>query len=378
MEQPRAIVLGTGVIGRVHIDALRRNNVDIVSVVASSEARSIAAAADFGVPRGDPDVATALRATSPDVVHVCTPDTYHLEHAGMALDAGAHVVCEKPLTTDAGSAGELYRRAADSGRVHAICFNNRFYTLVQELAARRRLGTLDRVMLVRASVADDTFWLETDWDWRLLPEMGGPTIVTSTTGSHLLDLTSFLIGSRVVAVCADFLTAHDIRKRPRPDGGMDDYHAPGEDVSNLLVHWENGARGVLSLSHVAVGHPYRIRVEIDATAMGVSWDSERPNELWLGHRTEPNEIVLPDPRQATEEGGRFMDNPGAYREGFGDTFRLLFREVYRAVADGGQPDAPTFPTFQDGYGIQIVHDAALQSFQERRWVDVDWSAFDGN
>ena len=117
VERPRAIVLGTGVIGRVHIDALRRNNVDIVSVVASSEARSIAAAAEFGVPRGDPDLATALRATNPDAVHVCTPDTYHLEHAGASLDAGAHVVCEKPLTTDAGSAGDLYRRAADSGRV---------------------------------------------------------------------------------------------------------------------------------------------------------------------------------------------------------------------------------------------------------------------
>ena len=149
MERPRAIVLGTGVIGRVHIDALRRNNVDIVSVVASSEARSIAAAEAFGVPRGDPDLATALGATNPDVVHICTPDAYHLKQARMALDAGVHVVCEKPLTTDAGSAGELYRRAVESGRVHAICFNNRFYTLVQELAARRRLGTLDRVMLVR-------------------------------------------------------------------------------------------------------------------------------------------------------------------------------------------------------------------------------------
>ncbi len=377
MERPRAVVLGTGVIGRVHIDALRRNNVEIVSLVASNEPRSIAAAAEFGVERGDPDLATALSATSPDVVHVCTPDIYHLDQASQALDAGANVVCEKPLTTDAGSAGQLYQRAEASGRVHAICFNNRFYTLMQEMAARRRLGSLDRVFLVRASVADDTFWLDTDWDWRLMPEMGGPTIVTSTTGSHLLDLTSFVIGSRVVAVCADFLTAHEARKRPQPDGGTEDYHAEGEDVSNLLVHWANGARGVLSLSHVAVGHPYRLRVEIDASRMGVSWDSERPNELWLGHRTEPNEVVVPDPRQATEEGKHFMDNPGAYREGFADTFRLLFREVYTAINNGGPAgESPTFPTFRDGYAVQVVHDAALTSARERRWVDVDWSAFD--
>ena len=378
MERPRAVVMGTGVIGRVHIDALRRNNVDIVSVVASSEARSIVAAAELGIERGDPDLATALSSTSPDVVHICTPDAYHLEHAGLALNAGIHVVCEKPLTTDADSASELYRQADAAGCIHAICFNNRFYTLIQELTARRRLGALDRMFLVRASVADDTFWLETDWDWRLLPEMGGPTIVTSTTGSHLLDLTSFLIGSRVAAVCADFLTAHDARTRLRADGGTEKYRAEGEDVSNLLVHWENGTRGVLSLSHVAVGHPYRLRVEIDASRMGASWDSERPNELWLGHRTEPNEVVVPDPRQATDEGRHFMDNPGAYREGFSDTFRLLFREVYAAVAQGSPGNPPTFPTFRDGYAIQLVHDSALRSARERRWIDVDWTSFDAH
>jgi len=378
VKRLRAVVLGTGVIGRVHIDALRRNQIEVVSVVASTEARSITAAHELGVDRGDPDMATAIRMTAPDVVHICTPDAYHFDHVTEALKAGKHVVCEKPLTTDAESAGVLYHHAKDSGQVHAICFNNRFYTLMQELAARRRMGALGQMFLVRASVADDTFWLETDWDWRLLPEMGGPSIVTSTTGSHLLDLTSFLVGSHVIAVCADFLTAHTYRKRPGPDGRTADYRTEGEEVSNILVHWANGTRGVLSLSHVAVGHPYRLRVEIDAASMGTSWDSERPNELWLGHRTEPNEVMVPDARQATAEGARFMENPGAYREGFSDTFRLLFREVYASVAHGDPAkESPTFPTFRDGYAVQIVHDAILVSARERRWVDVDWSPFHG-
>ena len=377
MERPRAIVLGTGVIGRVHIDALRRNNVDIVSLVASTEARSVAAAADFGVPRGDPDLTTARRETNPDVVHVCTPDTLHLEQASEALDAGAHVVCEKPLTTDAGSAGELYRRAADSGRVHAICFNNRFYTLVQELAARRRLGALDRVMLVRASVADDTFWLETDWDWRLVPEMGGPTIVTSTTGSHLLDLIMFLLDARPTALCATFGTAYLDRRPPDADASGSGISAgsAGDDVAGFLVRFSDGTQAVLSLSHAAAGHPYRVQVEIDAEKAGVSWDSERPNELWIGHRDEPNELLVADARHMRPAARRFVEKAGAYREGFDETFRLLFREVYAHIAVGNDAPAP-YPTFRDGHRQLVVHEAIRTSVAERCWVDLDWSDFD--
>ncbi len=376
-ERRRAIVIGAGTIGRIHIDALRRNNIELASIVNLTPERSLAGAEQFGAERGDPDLATALRHAGADTLHVCTPDTTHFDFTAQALKAGLNVVCEKPLTADAPSAGELYRIAADSGAVHAICFNNRYYTLLQELASLRRGGAFDRIFLVRASVADDTFWLESDWDWRLMPEHGGSTIVTSVTGSHLMDLTSFVIGSRIVSVCADFLTAHDVRKRPLDDGTTEDYRAEGEDVSNILVHFANGAHGVLSLSHVAVGHPYRVRVEIDASKAGASWDGERPNELWIGHRYEPNQVISPDARQATEDGRKYMENPGAFREGFSDTFRLLFRDVYRQSGlEPSEREAPDFPTFRDGYAIQIVHDAALQSARERRWVDVDWTAFD--
>lgn len=361
-------MVGVGTIGRIHIDALRRNGVDVVSLVASSEARSTELANKFGVPRGDPTLASAIAEADPDVVHICTPNAYHYEMAREALTAGKHVVCEKPLTLRTRDAADLRARAAGDGLVHAVCFNNRFYPLVQELAARRRTGKLGQVFVVRASVVDDSLWAKPDTDWRLDPAIGGMSLVTSTTGSHLLDLTSFIVGSRVAAVCADFATAYPSRRKGNGQAG-------GEEIANLLVRFESGARGALSMSHMAAGHPYRVGIEIDAAECGASWHSERPNELWIGHRDRPNEVMLPDPQQASSGAETYFENPSAYREGFSDTFRLLFREVYGQVGLGVEERAePAYPTFAAGHAGLIVHDAIMRSVAKDRWSEVDWGS----
>ncbi len=364
----RAVVVGVGMIGRIHINALRRSGVEVVSVVASSAVRGAAAAAEFRVPRGDPDLATALAGADPDVVHICAPNREHYAMARAALAAGKHVVCEKPLTMLPAEAAELRARAADAGLVNAVCFNNRFYPLVQELAARQRSGSLGSVFAVRASIVDDSLWHESDTDWRLDPAIGGPSVVATTTGSHLVDLTSFILGDRVAAVCADFHTAYPARAAAAAGPG-------GEEIANLLVRFESGARGALSMSHMAVGHPYRLAVEIDAAEAGAGWNSEHPNELLIGHRARANEIVTPDPREASDAARGFFENPGAYREGFSETFRLLFREIYRDVGRApAECGEPTYPTFAAGHAGLIVHDAIMRSVRDAGWAEVDWTA----
>ena len=151
----------------------------------------------------------------------------------------------------------------------------------------------------------------------------------------------------------------------------------GEEVANLLVRYESGARGVLSLSHVAAGHPYRVQFEIDASECGVGWDSEAPNELWIGHRGRPNELVIPDARQLDPAVGTYADATGAFREGFSNTFEMLFRHVYAQIgrSSDGRPE-PDYPTFKDGYAGLLVHEAVMQSAREQCWIEVDWSALD--
>ena len=377
MQPPiRAAVIGPGTIGRIHIDALRRNGVEVVSVVASTLERARTAAADLRVPHADASLAAALDRDI-DAVHICAPNALHRELVLEALQHHRHVVCEKPLGIEVAEAAELEAAARAAGVVHAVCFNNRFYPLIQEIAARRREGLLGRTFLVRASIADDTLWSRGDWDWRLDPAIGGPTVVTSTTGSHLLDLLMFLLGERPIALCAAFGTAHIDRQPPGSDN-----HQPmiaagsaGDDLAGILAQFSDGTEAVLSLSHVAAGHPYRVQVEIDAELAGVSWDSERPNDLWIGHRDEPNELLVADARHMRPDARRFVERAGAYREGFDETFRLLFREIYAHIGSAG-PATASHPTFSDGHRQVLVHEAIRTSAAERRWVDLDWSHFD--
>ena len=368
-RRPRAIVVGVGTIGRVHIDALRRNNVEVVSVVASSAERSAEAAEEFGLPRGDPDLETAIAEAGADGVHICAPNDRHYDLARTALAAGLHVICEKPLTLTARDAADLRGHAEAGDLVNAVCFNNRFYPLVHEVEARARADGLGRVFMVRASIVDDSLWKEADFDWRIDPAIGGQSLVTSTTGSHLLDLTSFVIGSRVTSVCADFGLMYPDRARSQNGVG-------GEEIANIMVRYESGALGALSLSSMAAGHPYRVKFELDASGYGVSWDSERPGELWIGHREKPNEVVIPDGRQMSAGSERYLDMPGAYREGFSDTFRMFFGRVYRDIArrpeERGEAD---YPTFAAGHAGLIVHEAIMESVTQKRWADVDWGAF---
>lgn len=373
----RAAVVGPGTIGRIHVDALRRNGVEVVSVVASTVERARAAADTLRVPHADESLDAALH-RGLDTVHICAPNALHRELVLQALQHNVHVICEKPLGINVAEADELSTAARDAGVVHAVCFNNRFYPLVQEIAARRRESLLGRTFLVRASIADDTLWQRSDWDWRLDPSVGGPTVVTSTTGSHLVDLVMFLLGDRPAAVCATFGTAH-VDRRPPTSNDSEPRVPPGsyrDDLAGFLVRFTNGTQAVLSLSHVAAGHPYRVKVEIDAELAGVSWDSERPNELWIGHRDEPNELLVADPRHMRSDAQRFVAKAGAYREGFDETFRLLFRDVYAHIAGGNDVPAP-YPTFTDGHRQLVVHEAIQTSVAEHRWVDLNWSDFDG-
>ena len=350
---------------------------EVVSVVASTPGRAQAAAANLRIPHADASLAAALDRAI-DAVHICAPNAFHRELVLEALEHKVHVVCEKPLGITVAEAAELEAAARAAGVVHAVCFNNRFYPLVQEIAARRREGLLGRAFLVRASIADDTLWHRDDWDWRLDPSIGGPTVVSSTTGSHLLDLVIFLLGARPTALCASFGTAHVNRQPPGPQDQkpMIPTGSAADDLAGLLVRFCDGTQAVLSLSHVAAGHPYRVRVEIDAEQAGVSWDSERPNELWIGHRDEPNELLVADARHMRPDAQRFVQKAGAYREGFDETFRLLFRDVYLHVASASESPDASHPTFTDGHRQLVVHEAIRTSAAELRWVDLDWSGFD--
>jgi predicted dehydrogenase len=285
------------------------------------------------------------------------------------LAAGKHVVCEKPLALTSAESAELAELARAAGVVHCTNFNLRFYPVVQHARTLLRDGALGDVWNVHGGYLQDWLAQPTDWNWRLEPEKGGELRAVADIGSHWLDLVEFVTGLRVIELCADLATVIPVRQRPTgevetfaaaADVERVDAHMATEDLGNVLLRFEGGARGSLVISQVSTGRRNSLRFEIDGSAGAIAWDGERNEELWLGHRDRPNEVLLRDP------GMPHTGMPAGHAEGYADTFRELYRAVYDAV--GGAP--ADFPTFEDGHRSQLLGEAIALSNRDRRWIAV--------
>jgi predicted dehydrogenase len=366
----KAAVVGTGFIGVVHVEALRRLGVEVTGIVGSSPERAAEKARAAALPDPYPSFEAMLEDPAVDVVHLTTPNHLHYPQVREALAAGKHVVCEKPLAMTSEETGELLRLAEESGLVHAVNFNIRYYAQNQEARTRVQAGEIGDVRLISGGYLQDWLLLDTDWNWRLDPAAGGSLRAVGDIGSHWLDLVTYITGRHVEAVMADLTTFIAVRKQPTgpvetfsgaAEGETVDTAMETEDTAGILLRLTGGARAVATISQVSAGRKNRLHWEIDGSQSALAWHSEAPEELWIGHRGRPNELLL------NERG----DYPPGHAEGFPDTFKRLYRNVYRAVASGGPPEAPDYPTFADGHEEALIADAVARSHAEQRWVQLD-------
>ncbi len=368
IREIKAAVVGTGFIGVVHVEALRRLGVEVTGIVGSSPERAAEKARAAALPAPYPSFEAMLADPAVDVVHLTTPNHLHFEQVRAVLGAGKHVVCEKPLAMNSDETGELLKLAEDSGLVHAVNFNIRFYAQNQEARGRVERGEIGDVRLISGGYLQDWLLYDTDWNWRLDPAAGGSLRAVGDIGSHWIDLVTFLTGRHVEAVMADLTTFVGVRKQPigpvetftASAGETVDTQMETEDTAGILLRLTGGARAVVTISQVSAGRKNRLSWEIDGSEAALAWHSEAPEELWIGHRGRPNELLL------SERG----DYPPGHAEGFPDTFKRLYRAVYSAVAAGGPPDEPGYPTFADGHEEALIGDAVARSHAEQRWVNV--------
>ena len=372
----RAAVVGTGFVGLLHVDALRRLGVEVVGVVGSSPER---ARAKPGLPPAFESFGAMLADERVDVVHLATPNHLHHPQAKAVLAAGKHCVCEKPLALTSEQSAELVELAEASGLVHATNFNIRFYPQVQQACAVARADDLGALWNVHGGYLQDWLLLPTDWNWRLDPAQGGALRAVGDIGSHWLDLVEFVTGLRVTEVVADLATTIPVRRRPRgevetfaaaADVEREDVPMATEDLANVLLRFDTGARGSLVVSQVSAGRRNSLRVELDGASGALAWDSERAEELWLGRRGGANETLLRDPALLAPEAARLTALPAGHAEGYADTFRELYRAVYAAVDAGRPPVEPDYPTFAAGHRANVLGDAIDRSSRERSWVEV--------
>ena len=375
-----AAVIGTGFIGTVHVEQLRRIGVDVRGVLGSTPERGAARAEALSVPRAYTSLDDILSDPSVDVVHVTSPNHLHVPQAAAILAAGKHVVCEKPLAMTAAESATLVTEADASGLVNGVNFNIRFYPLHQHMRERVAAGDLGEVRFVTGHYFQDWLLLDTDWNWRLEPDQGGALRAVGDIGSHWLDLVSFITGQSIVAVMADLATF--VTTRRRPTGPVESFSTERstdtiarsigtEDVAMILLRFANGARGSVVLSQISAGRKNSLQWEIDGSVAAAAWDSEMPDHLWLGHRDRPNELLLRNPALMGPAGRAAAALPGGHVEGFGDTFGALFRAIYADVLAGRPSPDPPYATFAAGHDEMLVNDAIARSARDGRWVNVD-------
>jgi predicted dehydrogenase len=381
----KAGIIGTGFIGPVHVEAARRlGNVEFVALAEANQDLADAKASELAIPKAYGDYKALLADDEVQVIHNCTPNHLHFAVNRDILAAGKHVISEKPLAMNTTESSELVRLAEASGLIHAVDFNYRFYPLVQHARAMVKAGEVGDIYALHGSYLQDWLFLNTDWNWRLQPEMSGDSRAIADIGSHWCDLLQFITGQTITRVMGDLQTIHKTRMKPKKTvetyagkvlqpSDYDPQEINTEDYASVLFELSGGAHGVVTVSQVSAGRKNRLSFELDGSKCALSWDQESPNEMWIGHRSKANELLMKDPSLLHESAREYAHYPGGHPEAYPDGPKNLFRNVYRVVAAGdGMPDDPDFSTFVDGHKEVAICEAVLASNQEGRWVDVQY------
>ncbi len=380
MARIKTALIGTGFMGKVHAEAIRRlGNVEIAAVASIDDQLAKTFGDSIGVANTTGNYKTVLANPEIQAVHVLTPNALHYPICKEALKAGKNVVCEKPFTVTAAQAQDLVDLASKTGLANCLEHNLRYYPVVQQVRRMIEAGDLGDVLIVQGTYSQDWLLYETDWNWRIETKDNGQLRAVGDIGSHWMDLIQHVTGLSIKSLCADLATFHKTRKRPKTAvetfAGKTltpaDYESVAidtEDFGAILVHLGERARGAFTVSQMSAGRKNMFTFDIYGTKAGVSWNQERPDELWIGHRNSPNQLIVKDPSLLYPQAAGYADLPGGHSEGYDDTHKQVFKRFYARVADSAAPIE--YPTFSDGlHGMKLL-ETVLESSKARGWVDV--------
>jgi predicted dehydrogenase len=381
-EAVRVAVIGAGFAGGSHVEALRRvPGVEVAALAGSSEERARAAADRLGVPAATGDYRTLLDDASIGAVHNCTPNDIHHEVTAAALEAGKHVLAEKPLAMESRQTADLVARAARAGTVTGVCFNYRHYPLVAEARAMLADGRAGRPHLIRGAYLQDWLLEPSDWNWRLQSDRSGASRAVGDIGSHWMDLLQHVTGRRIARLYARLGRLHE--ERLRPPGPSQTFGRAAaaeaervpvdtEDFATVLFELDDGCPGVFTVSQVTPGSRNRLTFEIDAGGVSLAWDQEHPNELRIGRRDRPNEELVRDPALLSPGAAALAHYPGGHQEGWPDGLKNLLLDFYAGVDahDRGIERETSVATFADAHRVMCAVEAILDSHRSDRWVTV--------
>ena len=366
-------LVGPGFIAAHHIDAVRRlGNVAVVGIAGSSLASAQKRARELGVGRAYADYHALLADPAIQVVHNTTPNHLHREVSLAALRAGKHVISDKPLASNLRESRELHEAARDAGVAHVVTFNYRGHALVQQARAMIAKGKLGAPVFVHGCYLQDWLTDDTTYSWRLDPKRGGASSALGDIGSHWCDLAEHVTGARITAVLADLHTAVPVRHvatvptrafAKAKAATRREVRITSEDTASVLLRFDNGARGCVTVGQVLPGHKNDLQLEVNGRLASLAWRQENPNALWIGHHDRANAVLSRDPALLDPAARGYAHLPAGHPEAWSDAFRNLIADAYAWIRKGGtaQTKPAALPTFADGYRNALVIDAMLKS-----------------
>ncbi|WP_127932331.1 Gfo/Idh/MocA family protein [Nonomuraea polychroma] len=354
-DGPRIGIIGTGFMGRVHARAARLAGATIAGVAGSRPEK--ARQAGLGPAKVFSSADELIESGEIDLVHICTPNHLHAPLALKALSAGLAVICEKPLAMDAATATLMAGRAAEAGLVATVPFVYRFHAMVREARQRIARGDVGRVSLIQGSYLQDWLLRPDDDNWRVDPELGGPSRTFADIGSHWCDLAEFVTADRIVSVCAQTAVVQPARANTSA--------VVTEDVATVQFRTASGAIGALVTSQVSPGRKNRLLLEISGTEASLAFDQEQPELLWLGHRTG-SRALMRDPEILSEAALPYSPLPAGHAQGYHDCFDAFVADTYAALR-GERREG--LPVFEDGARAAAICEAVLASARTGRWTE---------
>ena len=337
-------IIGTGFAGTIHVDALRRLGfVDLIAIADSNQELAEKKAHDLFIPKVYKDYLELIDDPNIQVVHNCTPTNLHLQINTEIIESGKHIFSEKPLGMTAQEAHKMLELLKEHQVVHGVNFNYRMYPLVQDMKQKIKEGELGDIRLVHGSYLQDWLFYDTDYNWRVEPEIGGKTRAVGDIGSHWCDLAQTITGLRITEVLADFATVIPVRKKSKivetfsKVQEVTDYEekkVENEDWATVIVHFENGVKGVFYVSQVSAGRKCYFNIEINGSKKSFYWNQESGDQMWIGYRDQPNVIAMRDPNQLTESCRKYVLAPAGHPEGWLDAFKNNLQAFYSFIREG--------------------------------------------
>jgi predicted dehydrogenase len=379
MKKIKAGIIGMGYIGVSHIEAIRRiGTAEAAAVTDTNHELAKKKSEEFDIPKCYDSVEALLADPEINVVHNCTPNHLHAQINEKIIMAGKHVLSEKPLTRTSEEAIHITKLLGKYPEIKGcVNFNYRMNPLVQEIKEKIKRGDIGRPYLVHGSYLQDWLLYDTDYNWRIEPEVNGPSRCIADIGSHWMDAVQTVLDTRITEVCADLVTVIPVRKKPLSQVETfslnkaveyEEKKVETEDYGAVLFKMENGVHGVFHVSEVSAGRGCYLNFEIDGSKASLYWNQEQCDHMWMGFRDSDNLQIMRNPNNMTTGAGSYTYLAKGHPEGWNDAFRNNIMRFYRHISDDKAPC--DYATFRDALYIIRLTEAILKSNKERKWIKI--------